>query len=63
MTTWRDRWNAFVAASRRIFGVPDYDAYVVHLREHHPDVVPPTAEAFFADRLQARYGRGRSRCC
>jgi uncharacterized short protein YbdD (DUF466 family) len=29
----------------------------------HPDREPLDREAFFADRMQARYGRGASRCC
>jgi uncharacterized short protein YbdD (DUF466 family) len=44
-------------------GVPDYDAYVAHLRRLHPGLPVPTREAFFAERQQARYGAGRSRCC
>lgn len=55
------RW--LVQTGRLIVGVPDYDLYVAHLRRRHPDRTPMTREAFFADRVQARYGRGSSRCC
>ena len=41
----------------------DYDLYVAHMRRMHPDTPPMTREAFFANRLEARYGRGASRCC
>ena len=50
-------------AARLMVGVPDYDLYVTHLRRRHPDRTPMTREAFFVDRVQARYGRGSSRCC
>ena len=34
------------AAARLAIGVPDYDAYVAHVRAHHPDATPMTREAF-----------------
>jgi uncharacterized short protein YbdD (DUF466 family) len=55
-------WRALVAAARRIAGIPDYDAYVAHLKSHHPERAIPTAAAFFAERQQARYRSGQ-RCC
>ena len=51
------------ATARLACGVPDYDAYVAHLRRAHPERAVPTYEAFFAERQRARYGAGRSRCC
>lgn len=59
----RATWRWLVQTGRLIVGVPDYDLYVAHLRRRHPERVPMTREAFFADRVQARYGRGASRCC
>ncbi|MGN6153209.1 MAG: YbdD/YjiX family protein [Lysobacteraceae bacterium] len=59
----RAAWRWLAQTGRLIVGVPDYDLYVAHLRRRHPDRVPMTREAFFADRVQARYGRGSSRCC
>lgn len=56
-------WQAACHAARMAVGVPDYDAYVAHLRAAHPERTPMTREAFFRERLSARYGRGRSRCC
>jgi uncharacterized short protein YbdD (DUF466 family) len=56
-------WRALIAAARRIFGIPDYDAYVAHLKTRHPERAIPTAEAFFADRQEARYRAGAGRCC
>jgi uncharacterized short protein YbdD (DUF466 family) len=46
-----------------MLGVPDYDAYVAHLRTAHPDQAPLKRDAFFAARQQARFGAGGLRCC
>ena len=59
----RDAWAAATAIARLAIGLPDYDAYVAHVRAQHPDVAPMTREAFAIERMQARYGKGRSRCC
>ena len=56
-------WRTMVRGARLAVGIPDYDAYLAHMRRRHPDVAPMDRERFFAERLQARYGRGRSRCC
>ena len=54
----RDAWRR-VATARLAFGVPDYDAYVAHVRARHPDTAPMTREAFCVERMHARYGAGR----
>lgn len=65
--TWQSRlaslWRLLAQTGRLIVGVPDYDLYVAHMRRVHPDTPPMSREAFFAERMQARYGRGASRCC
>jgi len=48
---------------RRLIGAPDYDLYVAHLRQQHPDVVPLNRDEFIAASLNARYDRPGSRCC
>jgi uncharacterized short protein YbdD (DUF466 family) len=48
---------------RRIIGVPDYDAYVAHVRAHHPGMDPMCERDFQQERLAARYSRPGSRCC
>lgn len=61
---WLQRaWSLAARTARLAVGQPDYPAYVAHLQRHHPDLVPLTREAFFRERLTARYGRGSSRCC
>jgi len=48
---------------RRVIGVPDYDIYLAHIREHHPDAKPLTREEFTNQRLVDKYSRPGSRCC
>ena len=51
------------AAIRRISGMPDYAAYVEHLRRCHPDRRVPTEGEYFEQYLRARYADGPTRCC
>jgi uncharacterized short protein YbdD (DUF466 family) len=50
-------------ALRRVIGVPDYAAYVGHVRREHPGTEPMSREAFARDALARRYERVGSRCC
>lgn len=56
-------WRVAVRGARLAVGIPDYDAYVEHMRCLHPGRTPMHRTAFFRERMDARYGRGRSRCC
>ncbi len=57
---WRDAQRAALL----MVGIPDYEAYVAHCRQHHPDRAPMSREAFIRDRLNARYaGPGTRGCC
>ncbi|HVT33271.1 MAG TPA: YbdD/YjiX family protein [Rhodanobacteraceae bacterium] len=59
----RRLWQRAAANARRVLGVPDYDAYVAHLRLYHPERAIPTRSAFFAEREAVRYRGGGGRCC
>ena len=51
---------------RMMVGVPNYEVYVQHLAERHPDRRPMTPAEFALDRQTARFGgggRGGFRCC
>ena len=53
-------------AARLMVGVPDYDNYVRHMREAHPERPVMSYKEFFRERQQARYGGGGGRtggCC
>ena len=56
-------WKWAVKTARLCCGVPDYDTYVKHLREHHPEHEVPDYKAFFRERQEARYKGGGGRCC
>ena len=56
-------WQRLAQTARLMVGVPDYDAYVAHLRAAHPDVRPLTHDDFVRAAQAKRYGRGGSRCC
>ncbi|TZF91801.1 YbdD/YjiX family protein [Cognatilysobacter lacus] len=56
-------WRTIANAARLAIGIPDYDAYRDHMQRAHPDRAPMDRAAFFRERVDARYGRGRSRCC
>ncbi|QFZ87149.1 putative selenoprotein [Variovorax paradoxus] len=48
---------------RLMVGLPDYDVYLTHMMATHPDRAPMSYEDFFRERLEARYGGGKGRCC
>jgi len=52
-----------MATFRRIVGMPDYAAYVEHLRRKHPGCDVPTEREFFDQYVTARYSGGPTRCC
>ena len=56
-------WRASARTARLAIGIPDYDNYVDHMQRRHPDRAPMTRDEFFHERMLARYGKGRSRCC
>lgn len=56
-------WRVAARAARLAIGIPDYEVYVAHMREHHPGAPPMDRGAFVLERMQARYGKGRARCC
>lgn len=44
-------------------GVPDYDRYLQHMRDKHPELTPLSREAFVRGRMLARYGgKGTGKC-
>lgn len=54
-------------AARMLIGIPDYDNYVQHMKDNHPDKPVMTYNEFFRERQKARYGggdgKGGFRCC
>lgn len=62
-TSPRSVWQWAVQTARLCCGVPDYDVYVKHLREHHPERAVPDYAQFFRERQEARYRGTGGRCC
>ena len=58
-----DRLDAVLSVIRRIAGMPDYQAYVEHLRCCHPERTLPTEREFYDAHLRSRYGDAPTRCC
>ena len=50
-------------AYHKIFGVPDYEAYLAHMEARHPDGPRLTRKEFASMWIDRRYGNLRSRCC
>ena len=48
---------------RTVIGAPDYDRYVAHMRERHPDCAIASRDEFMTHRLESRYSRPGNRCC
>lgn len=59
----RERLRRAAAIVRRVIGVPDYERYVAHVRECHPDREPMTRQAFEESRMYDKYSRPGQRCC
>ena len=60
---WQAAWSRAVQTARLCCGVPDYETYVRHLREHHPERPVPSYAQFFRERQEARYRGTGGRCC
>jgi uncharacterized short protein YbdD (DUF466 family) len=59
----RRLWCKLREGGALMVGVPDYDRYVAHMREHHPEQEPMTRDAFVRARMEARYGgQGTGKC-
>ncbi|WP_051291594.1 YbdD/YjiX family protein [Fictibacillus gelatini] len=46
-----------------VSNLPDYEAYVNHLKTHHPEITPPSEKEFFKEYLEKKYGASAQRCC
>ena len=58
-----DQMRRVAKVVRTIIGVPDYERYVTHVRECHPDREPMSRNEFAKSRLDARYNQPGNRCC
>jgi uncharacterized short protein YbdD (DUF466 family) len=63
MPSFLERLRTTVSVVKRIVGVPDYDAYVEHQREHHPECEVLSQKAFIEKAWEDKYSRPGTRCC
>lgn len=63
MARARRRAAAVGRVLRTVLGAPDYDRYLAHVRERHPDQVPLSRAEFVQRRLRDRYDKPGARCC
>jgi uncharacterized short protein YbdD (DUF466 family) len=61
------RFRALGARGREawqgVFGIPDYEAYLAHMRATHPEEAPLGRGEFFAWELERRHAGRGPRCC
>jgi uncharacterized short protein YbdD (DUF466 family) len=55
--------RAAAAILRRVIGAPDYDRYLLHVRECHPGATPMSRQEFERSRMEQRYSQPGQRCC
>jgi uncharacterized short protein YbdD (DUF466 family) len=58
-------WQRLQQSFRLMVGVPDYDNYVKHMQQHHPDLTPMDAKTFYRYCVDVRYpsaGSGMKKC-
>ena len=48
---------------RQLFGIPDYERYLAHASEHHPDAPVLSRRDFCAQAIERKYGKSGPRCC
>jgi uncharacterized short protein YbdD (DUF466 family) len=56
-------WRRAVEIARLAIGVPNYEAYLAHMRERHPAARVMSYVEFFNERQASRYRNDRHRCC
>ena len=65
LARFRHWCSSLLRGGRQMCGIPDYQTYLAHHRRHHPERPALSYEAFFRERIDARYGgrNGNTRCC
>ncbi|MGY8526455.1 YbdD/YjiX family protein [Paracidovorax citrulli] len=59
-----EKMGRYLGQSLRLMvGLPDYQTYLTHMEQTHPDRRPMSYEEFFRERQEARYGGGQGKCC
>ncbi|AWD32450.1 hypothetical protein CKSOR_00329 [Candidatus Kinetoplastibacterium sorsogonicusi] len=57
-------YHYFTKTLKMIIGIPDYENYLLHMKNKHPNIKPMNYEEFFKNRQISRYGsNGVVKCC
>jgi uncharacterized short protein YbdD (DUF466 family) len=57
------RLKALARGCRQVFGIPDYERYLDHMRKHHPHDPVLSAREFCARAIDRKYEGNGPRCC
>jgi len=57
------RLRAFCSGCRQVLGLPDYERYLAHAAQRHPDAPLLTRGEFCAREIERKYRGGGARCC
>jgi uncharacterized short protein YbdD (DUF466 family) len=57
------RLRGVAAVCRQVFGIPDYQRYLEHMRTHHPQAPVLSEREFHAQAIQRKYAGNGPRCC
>jgi uncharacterized short protein YbdD (DUF466 family) len=63
LATSKDLLTRARTAVKRIAGMPNYEAYLEHLRSCHPECPLPSEREYYELYLKQRYAGGGMRCC
>jgi len=58
-----ERLTKIARALRTVIGAPDYERYLAHLRQNHPESKPLSRDEFARERMESRYSKPGARCC
>ena len=59
----RDLLKRVATTFKRVVGMPNYDAYIAHLRAKHPECAIPNEREYYELYLQGKYNGVGNRCC
>lgn len=55
--------RALRQAYMQVFGIPDFERYLIHMAAHHPGEPVLSRREFFARSIDRKYCRNGPRCC
>ena len=53
-------WQGLQRSFRLMVGVADYQSYLAHMQQHHPELKPMDAKTFYRHCVESRYPSAKS---